>query len=352
MASAEPPAKGSPFFVDGECSVTNSAVVVCLRRVEQPPIELTQTQIGAVNGTLAEAASSFLNGTFGGKESMIFDCGWEVLCGQAVVVNWMRSTPEKLSTMRCKRSCSLCVFSSSQRRLTRSCCTDAGEYKLAGGNVDKGETVAEAAFRELSEEFGTVGQPIPESAVLRPFVTKQTRPIRSRSNLMQNYVCLAEENAWLRELDVDAVNADLAERRAHFETLLESGEFWELSSEEKEKVSPEVQRLDWLPLSEAVRHCLSSMVPGKDVIFVNDYQREEFATHGQKRRDPMFITAAGLIELESFPSIPSLVAWCEGASLEDLTVMRTNISWGLGGVAPDLRKVRAGRRRSSGSSRG
>ena len=212
--------------------------------------------------------------------------------------------------------------------------------------------MAEAAFRELSEEFGTVGQPIPESAVLRPFVTKQTRPIRSRSNLMQNYVCLAEENAWLRELDVDAVNADLAERRAHFETLLESGEFWELSSEEKEKVSPEVQRLDWLPLSEAVRHCLSSMVPGKDVIFVNDYQREEFATHGQKRRDPMFITAAGLIELESFPSIPSLVAWCEGASLEDLTVIRANISWVWAALLLVSGNIRAGRRRSSGSSRG
>lgn len=49
------------------------------------------------------------------------------------------------------------------------------------------------------------------------------------------------------------------------------------------------------------------------------YQREEFAKHGQKRRDPMFITAAGLIELEGFPSIESLVAWCEDASLEDLT---------------------------------
>ena len=33
----------------------------------------------------------------------------------------------------------------------------------------------------------------------------------------------------------------------------------------------------------------------------------------------MFITAAGLIELEGFPSIESLVAWCEDASLEDLT---------------------------------
>jgi hypothetical protein len=51
-------------------------------------------------------------------------------------------------------------------------------------------------------------------------------------------------------------------------------------------VAPEVQRLDWLPLSEAVRHCLSSMIPGKGgSIFVNEYQEEQFAAHGVKRRD-------------------------------------------------------------------
>ena len=146
---APAPAKGSPFFVDGDCDVLDSAVVVCLRnRPRQPPITLTQTQVGAVDGTLARASAGFLNSTFGGQEGIVFDCGWEVLCGQAVVVNYLRSTEEELSTMRY-----------------------AGEYKLAGGNVDAGETVAEAAFRELSEEFGTVGQPIPDSAVLRPFVT-------------------------------------------------------------------------------------------------------------------------------------------------------------------------------------
>eukprot|EP01043_Picozoa_sp_COSAG02_P071749 COSAG02_NODE_13236_length_1422_cov_0.739985_1_plen_167_part_00 len=152
-----------------------------MRQRAQPPVELTQTQIGA--GATARAAKSFLDKTFGGKEGMVFDCGWEVLCGQSVVVNYMRSSPDKLVTMRY-----------------------AGEYKLAGGNVDQGETIAAAAFRELSEEFGTVGQPIPvDSVVLRPFVTKQTRPIRSRSNLMHNFVALADENEWLETLDIDAV---------------------------------------------------------------------------------------------------------------------------------------------------
>ena len=86
------PAQGSPFFIERAVSVVDSAVVVCLRRREQPPIELTQTQIGA--GTTARAARSFLDKTFGGKEEMVFDCGWEVLCGQSVVVNYMRSSPD------------------------------------------------------------------------------------------------------------------------------------------------------------------------------------------------------------------------------------------------------------------
>ena len=54
---------------------------------------------------------------------------------------------------------------------------------------------------------------------------------------MHNFVALAEENEWLRTLDVDAVNVDLAARREYFEGLLASGEFWGLSTEEKEKVS-------------------------------------------------------------------------------------------------------------------
>ena len=48
------------------------------------------------------------------------------IAGQAEVVNWLRTTPEKIATMRY-----------------------AGEWKLAGGNVDEGETIAAAAAREL-----------------------------------------------------------------------------------------------------------------------------------------------------------------------------------------------------------
>ena len=49
------------------------------------------------------------------------------------------------------------------------------------------------------------------------------------------------------------------------------------------------------------------------------YTARRFQRHSVKRRDPMFITAAGLIELESFPTIASLVKWCQSASLAELT---------------------------------
>ena len=76
------------------------------------------------------------------------------------VVNWLRSTREKLETMRY-----------------------GGEFKLAGGNVDEGESVEACAKRELVEEFlrPAETQVPPEAIVLRPFSVKQTRPIRSRS---------------------------------------------------------------------------------------------------------------------------------------------------------------------------
>ena len=67
----------------------------------------------------------------------------------------------------------------------------AGEWKLAGGNVDAGETITEAAARELQEEFlEPLGFKLPKTAVLRPFTVKQTRAVRSRSNLMHCFIGL------------------------------------------------------------------------------------------------------------------------------------------------------------------
>ena len=54
------------------------------------------------------------------------------------------------------------------------------------------------------------------------------------------------------------------------------------------------------------------------LVYLNDYQKDEFAKHGVKRRDPMFITCAAIVELEGFPTADSLVKWCDEQSMESL----------------------------------
>jgi hypothetical protein len=44
---------------------------------------------------------------------------------------------------------------------------------------------------------------------------------------------------------------------------------------------------------------MSSIGKKAPPVFVNEFQREEFEKYGVKRRDPMFITCAALMELEA-----------------------------------------------------
>jgi 8-oxo-dGTP pyrophosphatase MutT (NUDIX family) len=297
-----------PFAVHRPIRVRDSAVVVCARRRRRPrsegggPRRLTPADV-APESAPSEPASEFLRALMGSAGEISFDSDWEVLLGQATVVNWLKTTPRKLRFMRY-----------------------GGEWKLAGGNVDPGESVADAARRELHEEFLAplrAGVPPLAAIRLRPFCTKQTRPVRGVSNLMHCFVALEDENSWLAQLDVAEVNAGLERRRRRFAAQswdeaagMPSADFFEKPPKQREEITPEVQAVAWLPLCDAVRHTLSSMVPGTRV---NAYQDRAFAKYGRKRRDPMFITGAVLMELEGFPSAPALVEYCAGVSLADLT---------------------------------
>ena len=315
----------NPFAVRGTISVRDSATVVCVRRRKGAAATSAASATPLTPADCGSADSPFFKNVFGPAKAITFSGDWEVLLGQAEVVNWLRSTPDKLAMMRY-----------------------GGEWKLAGGNVDKGETIRAAAQRELVEEFlapigfvekqqqqqqqqqqqtkeGGDRETDDQRFVLRPFVTKQTRAVRSRSNLMHCFIALEEENGWLRDLeDVSVINAGLEAKRQKFAAQAAdadgkpTAQFWALSKDEREEVTPEVREVRWLPLREAVRSMLSSMAaPGTTA--VNDFQRAEFAKYGKTRRDPMFITAAILMELEGFPDVPSIVDYCESVDLTALT---------------------------------
>lgn len=235
--------------------------------------------------------------------------------GQNEVINYLKSTPEKLKTM-----------------------SFAGEFKLAGGIVDKGESIEEAARRELIEEYlQPAGINIDASTIkLRPFSVKQTRPIRSRASLMHNFVCLESENDFLRRLDIESVNIKLKERRKDFRDKVFDKSYWSLSTEEKELISPEVHSLKWMSLNEAILCSLSSFLPG---FYVNKWQKEQFdflsktnTDKKQKRRDPMMITAVSIVEVEYYSSISSLKNYC---SKQNITDLRKENQWLFEGMNND-----------------
>eukprot|EP01045_Picozoa_sp_COSAG04_P031556 COSAG04_NODE_5881_length_1465_cov_1.560029_1_plen_220_part_00 len=180
---------------------------------------------------------------------------------------------------------------------------DAGEWKFPGGSVDAGETLEQAAARELAEEFELS---LPASALLRPFTVKYTRAIQGRSYTMFNFMAAADENPWLAELDLDEVNARLAAKREHFAGLLESGEFWQLDKEGREAVSPEVRSVQWLDIADAVEVCLTSK--NTSLTPVNEWQERAYAEHGITARDPMYATMFTIKDVESAGSEDGLRA--------------------------------------------
>jgi len=147
---------------------------------------------------------------------------------------------------------------------------------------------------------------------------------------MSNYVCLEEENPWLKDLDAATINDNLAAKRARFEALVASGEFFDLPTAEKELVSPEVRRVDWLDMKTAVTHAFTSM--NSEVTYVNQWQEETLKKLKKKRRDPLFITMTVMTELEAFPTLQSIQTHCNSLVWSDEL---RRVAWLTDGMSVD-----------------
>ena len=293
---------GSPFHIVGRLRVVESAAVVCLRRRRATSDLLHRSRFGS-----SDTAARI----FGGLDVVDLASGgsrWEVLLGQNEVINFVRSQPDRRVLQRYP-----------------------GELKLAGGNLDPGESFEQAARRELEEEFlGPTELGLPESAVLRPLCVKQTLPIRSKSNVLANFVACEAENPWLRALDdVRPANARLAERKSRFLAMVAEGRV-PATKAAREAVAPEVRRLTWVPLSEAIYLMLSTMGTDGDV-FVDGWQRDEFSRLGVRRRDPMFMSACVLLDAAAFADEAALRRHAP-AGEQALVAERARVQWLFDGM--------------------
>eukprot|EP00811_Abedinium_folium_P036545 NODE_9245_length_1437_cov_4.560305.p1 GENE.NODE_9245_length_1437_cov_4.560305~~NODE_9245_length_1437_cov_4.560305.p1 ORF type:complete len:336 (-),score=100.89 NODE_9245_length_1437_cov_4.560305:185-1192(-) len=318
--AAGPP---SHFAVsEGGVVVRHSATVICLRNVRSRGATaapgdnvLRARELGTPEQLVT--SRQWLQQILKGGEEREFASGWEVLMGQNECVNWLRTPGPADHPVRMRY---------------------AGEYKFAGGNLDKGEGFMDAARRELTEEFlKPAGISLPESAVLRPFVAKQTRPVLSRSYIMYNMVALAEENPWLASLDTTAVNRELAERRDRFWELMRADDYWRLSESEREAVAPEVHELQWLPLRDAVFHCCASAVQDGTLHRINEWQRDELERLGVGRRDPMVLTAVTLTEIEAFRDVVALIEHCAKQPSDEVSLRAAaaRVQWLPNGASPE-----------------
>eukprot|EP00945_MAST-04E_sp_MAST-4E-sp1_P004580 g4580.t1 len=208
---------------------------------------------------------------------------------QRQAINWIRSTAVDVAPMRYP-----------------------GEYTFPGGGRDEGETIRETALRELTEELGI---DVPDST-LHLFNVRQTRPVRGVSYIMYNFVMLESQNEWIKALNIERINASLREKEEAFEKMRESGEFFNLSAEQRHHFSPEMHDVQWLHLCDAAVNAFTSMNP--NLTFVNRWQEEKFLRYNFQRRDPMFVTLQTIVQMDAFHSPSALLDFCKSlGSAED-----------------------------------
>lgn len=221
-----------------------------------------------------------------------FISGWQVLVGQAVVVNYLKSTRDSVVFMRYP-----------------------GEYLFPGGVKDDCDhDLPSAALREFEEEF--VIRP-PQDAIIFPFNARQTRMIRGKSNMMVNFLAIAEaqKHDWLANIDINHVNVELERRYQHAAEMFRTGDWDALPYELKRTLSPEVRSLQWVNIEDLVltmQHSISSHLRP-----VNAWQREQFDFHGISKRSPMSVSMATLIDIE--------LAGADRLLFRGLTLMKASI---------------------------
>jgi 8-oxo-dGTP pyrophosphatase MutT (NUDIX family) len=268
--------------------VKESATVVLVRQSGNlPPRKVSRGDFGAA-GALYDKESR-VKCVFGDQQEAEFLHGWEVLMMQRQAINWIRSTAVDVAPMRYP-----------------------GEYTFPGGGRDEGETIRETALRELTEELGI---DVPDST-LHLFNVRQTRPVRGVSYIMYNFVMLESQNEWIKALNIERINASLREKEEAFEKMRESGEFFNLSAEQRHHFSPEMHDVQWLHLCDAAVNAFTSMNP--NLTFVNRWQEEKFLRYNFQRRDPMFVTLQTIVQMDAFHSPSALLDFCKSlGSAED-----------------------------------
>ena len=94
----------------------------------------------------------------------------------------------------------------------------------------------------------------------------------------------------------------MEERRRRYVRTLEGGTYYLLGQTEKEKLSPEVHEVRWLPVEEVIRI-------GEQDEYVNTWQQREFERYGltAAQRERTVKTIETLKEIQRYQTVQALM---------------------------------------------
>lgn len=118
---------------------------------------------------------------------------------------------------------------------------------------------------------------------------------------MHNFVATMEENSWIPDNVEDIVNENLTKRLETFQLKLSDNTYWNLSESMKMEVSPELRRVKWMHIDEAISILESAHLDPSSC--VDEWQREEFSILGITARDPMYQSMVILKEVRALGTV-------------------------------------------------